>query len=457
MSAPDRTAPPQPGPMRDFGFPPVHRRALANGLDLRLARTARLPVASVRLFLRPGEAALPHERAGLSVLTADALEGGTRRRSGTELAEALERMGARISASGGWEGTGVDVYCVAERLPAALELLAEAVREPAFPAEEVERARGQQLADLRQRLMDPACLASDSALGRYYDPASPYARPLDGTLESIEPLGPEDLAAYARGSYGPAGGGLIVAGDLEAREVEELAERCFGTWERQGGADAREPLAEPATRERRVLVLDRPGSVQSEIRVGHVGASRLTPDYFELTIANVVLGGMFTSRLNLNLRERHGFTYGVRSRYFFRSAPGPFEISTAVATDVTAPAVREILAELETLVADGPTEAEVAAARDYTAGIFGLQLETASQLAARLSQLVVFGLPDDYFDTYRERVRAVTRGGVTEAARRHMRPGEAQIVVVGEASAVAGPLEALGVGPVEVRPAALPT
>jgi zinc protease len=209
--------------------------------------------------------------------------------------------------------------------------------------------------------------------------------------------------------------------------------------------------AEPATLERRVLVVDRPGSVQSEIRVGHMGADRLTPDFFPLSIANLVLGGMFTSRLNLNLRERNGFTYGVRSSFSLRSRPGPFEVSTSVANDVTASAVREIFAELEAMAAGGPTDDEVSAARDFAAGIFGVQLETSSQIASRVSQLVVYGLADDYFHRYRDEMRAVTVEQAAEAARVHVRPSEAQVVVVGDASQVAAPLEALGLGDFEVR------
>jgi predicted Zn-dependent peptidase len=271
-----RLAPPGPAPIRHFEFPTIDRRQLTNGLDLRVVRMSRLPVVSVRLFVRSGEAALPHERAGLAMLTADALEGGTKKRSGTELAAAFERIGARFDASSGWEGTTVDLYCVAERLPEALELLAEAVREPAFPVAEVDRAREQQLAGLRQRLMDPGALASDSALARYYADHVPYARPLDGRVDSVASLGRDDLVGYADANLRPEGGGLIVVGDVDTGEVRSLAERALGGW--TGAPVAVSDFAAvPATLERRVLVVDRPGSVQSEIRVGHMGAARLTP------------------------------------------------------------------------------------------------------------------------------------------------------------------------------------
>jgi zinc protease len=184
--------------------------------------------------------------------------------------------------------------------------------------------------------------------------------------------------------------------------------------------------------------------------VGHVGVARTTPDYLPLSIANLLFGGTFTSRLNLNLREQHGFTYGVRSRFSFRSRPGPFTVSTAVGNDVTAPAVREILTELETLVRDGPTEEEVDAARDYAAGVFGLHLETAGQIASRLNQIIVYGLPDDYYHLYRDNMRAVSTDEVTAAVRAHVRPDEVQVIIVGDADSILSSVEALALGPLQV-------
>jgi len=200
--------------------------------------------------------------------------------------------------------------------------------------------------------------------------------------------------------------------------------------------------------------VDRPGSVQSELRVGHVGAARSDPDYFPLRVLNALFGGTFTSRLNLNLRETHGYTYGVRSRWSFRSKPGSFVVSTSVGTDVTAPALRAIVEETERLVAEGPTRTEVEAARDYIAGVFPLGLETVGQVARQVATTIVHHLPEDYHDTYRDRIRGVTVEAAGEAGRRHIRPDELQLVVVGDVETVRAPLEGLGLGPVEVVEAA---
>lgn len=445
----DRTRAPEAGVVRPFDFPDVVSTSLPCGLDLRTARLPRLPIVTASLVLEAGEVALPDERAGLAVLTGNALEGGTQRRSGAELAEALESIGAALAASTGWDASQVSVTCLADRLEEAIGLLAEVVREPAFPEDEVARFRSQRLAAIEQRRMDPGDLADDQALRLVYADGVQYGRPLAGTQESVGALNASDAAEYARRFYRPGGAGLVVVGDVLPDRAREMADRCFGDWEGRG-PERMDLVAKARHEERRVYVVDRPGAVQSEIRLGHVGVPRSSADYFSLLVFNTILGGAFTSRLNLNLREKHGFTYGVRSRFAFRRGAGPFTVSTAVETDVTADAVRETLAEVERLVDEGPTDDEVEAAKDYIAGVFPLRLETTGQVASRIAELLVFGLPDDYHNTYRDRIREVAAADVTHSGRRHVRPDEMVCVIVGDADRVRGPLEALDLGPLEV-------
>ena len=420
-----------------------------SGLDVRVARLTRLPVVSVNLVMDAGEGALDGDHAGLAVLTGAALEGGTSRRSGTELAEAMERRGATLGVATGWEGTSVSVSCLAEQLDPLLALLAEAVLEPAFPPEEVERARDQRLAAIRQRRMDPPSMVSDAAARRIFSSDSPYARPVGGTGASVSAMDAPALTRFADGFYRPRRAGLVFAGDVSADEVTAAVRAHFGDW--SGEPPPRpQPRSRPQDQQRRVWVVHRPDSVQTEIRIGHVGAARSSPDFFPLVVLNTVLGGAFTSRLNLNLRERHGFTYGVRSRFSFRRLPGSFQVATSVGVDVTADAVRETFLELDKLVDSGPTPEETSAARDFAAGVFPLQLETTGQVAARISEQIVFDLPDDYYDTYRDRIRAVTPQRAAQAGRRHIRPHSAQVVLVGNADRIVGPLEALELGPLQV-------
>lgn len=444
-----RSHPPQPGAVRPFDFPPVVSSTLPNGLGLRVARMGNLPLVTVSVVLDSGEALLDDAAAGLGVLSGQALEGGSKTLTGPRMAEALEGIGTSLSVQTGWDYTVVSLTCLAQRMEEAVSLLAEALLTPAFPPEEVERLKNQRLAAIRQRRMDPGDLADDAASHFFFAADVPYHRPLAGTTESVPGMGPEEIRSFAETHYRPSGAGLVVVGDVDAGEAEGLARASFGEW---GGAPP--PRADfeasPRFRERKLLVVDRPGSVQSEIRIGQPGAPRSTPHFFSLQVFNTVLGGAFTSRLMLNLRERKGFTYGIRSRFGFRRCAGPFRISTAVATEVTADAVKEALFEVEGLVREGPTFDEVERARDFIAGVFPLQLETTGQVAARIGELLVYGLPDDFFATYRSRIRGVTPKAALAAGQEVLRPEEMVAVIVGDAEGIRGPLEALDLGSVEI-------
>ena len=452
MSGPSRSVVPPAGTVRSFDFPPVHAELLDNGLRIRSVQVGRLPIVTAMLVLDAGEGLLDDSRAGLAVLTGDCLEGGTAKRTGVELAEALETIGAGLSIGTGWDSTTVSLSCMADRLDEAMGLLAEVILQPSFPNDEVERIRGQRLASIHEREMDPVGIATTASRRLTYREGVPYGRPLGGNVESVDPFSSDAAAGFVVARYRPKGSGLVVVGDIDTRQVLSLVETHFSDW--AGGTERRLEIdAEPRNRERGIVVVHRTDAVQSEIRIGHVGQARSTPMYFPLRVLNTVLGGAFTSRLNLNLREEHGFTYGVRSRFLVRRGAGPWCVSTAVGTDVTADAVREAVSEITTLVAEGPTEQEVEAARDYLAGVFPLQLETTAQIAARIAELLVYDLPDDYYADYRDRIRNVTLEEACEVARDCIRPDEMTVVVGGDADAVQGPLEELGWGPVTVAAA----
>lgn len=446
----DRNSPPLAGPIRPYEFPPVLDESLGNGMGLRIVHNLPGRLVTAMVVLRSGETGVPGGQGGLAVLTGDALEGGTARLSSRELAGRLEDIGASFGATTGWDYTTVSVSCLAEHLGRAMPLLAEMVRSPAFAPSEFQRYRAQRLATATHRRMDPGSLAADSFARFVFGEDGTYGRPLGGTEASLGALDSAGARDFVTSRYGPRQAALVVAGDVESREALELAKQAFGDWDHDvetppGAVDG------DGGRGRRVHVVHRSGSVQSEIRVGHVGVSRFVDDFFPLTTLNLVLGGSFGSRLNLSLRERHGFTYGVRSTFATRRGAGPFAVSTSVESAVTDAAVREIFSEIGTLVEQGPTEEEIAAATSYLAGVFPLRMETTGQIASRVAATVVFDLPADYYHSYRDRVRAVTRDQAAEAAQRHIRPDELCAVVVGEAGEVAPALEALGLGPVEVH------
>ncbi len=445
----DRDAPPPAGPIRPFAFPAVAAERLGNGLEVRLVSGVPLPVVTAMMVLRAGETAAPPGREGLAVLAGDALEGGTTRLSSRGLARALEDIGASFGTATGWDSTTVAVSCLAEHLPDAMPLLAEMTRSPAFAEEEFERYRAQRQATAAQRRMDPAALAADAHARLVFAEGGTYARPVGGTETSIGRIATGDARDFVAARYGPSEAALVMVGDVAEEEALALAEAGFGDWAAEAGA-APEPVASPRQVDRVVNVVHRPGSVQSRIRVGHIGVARSVEDHFALIVLNLVLGGSFSSRLNLCLRERHGFTYGVRSSFAPRRGPGPFAVSTAVENGVTGAAVGEIFREIEGLVEGGPTRDEVEAATSYLAGVFPLGLETTGQIASRIAQTIIYDLPGDYYRSYRDRVREVTAEDAARAARRHVRPGELCTVVVGNADDVVPQLEGLGIGPVGV-------
>lgn len=442
-------APPEPGPLRPFHLPDLESDELASGLRIRSMARREIPLVSGCLVLDAGEATVPTESAGLAVLTGDSLTGGTERRSAVELAEALEGLGVNLRVSTGWDATTVGFTALADRLDRTMELLSEIVRTPTFPEDEVDRVRRQRLAAIQQRRMDPGQLAADELERTLFPPGHPYRRPLSGELESVATLDRAAASDYARRRYRPDRSGFVLVGDLSSGQILDKAERHLLGWSGSGETPPDLPeVALPSPRP--IRLVHREGAVQSEIRIGHPGPRRGLDGEAELQVANAILGGSFTSRLNLNLREKHGFTYGVRSGFARRRQGGTFSVGTSVQTDVTVRALEETFFELRRFVAQGPTDEEVAQARDYLAGVFPLRMETAAQLATRLAELVIYDLPLDYHHRYRDRIRSVSTEGVHRAAREAVAPEAAAIVVVGDARELESPLRALGLGEVEL-------
>ncbi len=445
----DRSHPPAPAAVRDFVFPSITRGRLPNGLSLFAIPHGNLPVITFQVVVHAGAEHDKDGTAGLAYLTARALEAGTRSRSADRLAWDFEKLGAELDIDVLWDYAALTVTAPSDRAEAAIALLAEVVLEPGLDSSEVERLKHEQLAELLQRETEPRALANDQAIRFIFGNESTYHYPLPGVRESVRALtDPQVRTAYTQ-LWRAGNSALFAVGDIQPDVLNDLATRHFGSW--SGHAPAARPAATSNRSQTRVHLVHRSGSVQSEIRVGHVGVSRTTPDYAALVIANSILGGAFTSRLNMNLREKHGFTYGVRSGFGFRKAPGPFLVQTAVATDVTARAVEEIRHETDGLLRAGPTQDELNAARDYLSGTVPLELQTTEQIAGRASEIFVFGLPSDYFAQYRDELRSVTADQALAAARAHVRPDAFVWTIVGDAHALEKDIAALNLGIVDVH------
>jgi predicted Zn-dependent peptidase len=444
---------PVPGTPRPFTFPLASRTRLSGGLSLVTVNLPGRPLISAGLVLPNGAVDEPAGEGGATVLAARALTEGTAHRDAVALTEAAERLGASLHAEAGWDATVAGVDVPAERLGAALELLAELVREPAFPQREVERLRGQRLNDLLQAKVDPARRAEEAFIETIYAPGTPYARVAGGRRETVAMLDADTLRRAYERRGDPARAALVVGGDLAGLGVGALVEPLFGDMAPSGPGSAepaRLPVVADGLERTRVRLVHRPGAVQSELRVGHMGMPRQAPDYHAVTVMAMILGGLFNSRLNRKLREEKGYTYGAGAGFDFRRHAGPFSARAAVNTDATVPALTDLLAELHRIRDAAPEEAELRAARDFLVGVFPLRFETPGPIVASLGGLVTFGLPDDELDRYRPAIDGVTGADVLAAARAHLHLERLAVVVVGDADAVGADLEKAGLGDVEV-------
>ena len=437
------TLKPSPAPPRDYRFPGFDRRTLSNGVQLLVAPVPKLPLVTVLAIVEAGASVEPHGQHGVAALTVRLLlEGGAAGMDGAALADRFERIGASVDARIDWDVATVSLTVLSEHLPDALGLARDLLRWPAFPEREVQRLKEQRLADLLQQLAEPRGLADEQFAQIAYAAAARYAAPEEGDAASVRALNRADVQAFYAARYQPGGTTLIFAGDVTMHAASALAETLFGDWRgvRPAPAPSGIDVAQPG---RLVRVVAKAAAPQSELRVGHAGLPRTSADYFDVMVMNAVLGGLFSSRINLNLREAHGYTYGASSAFDWRRGAGPFVVQTAVKSDVTGAAVQEILNEIERMRVAPISQDELTLATSYLDGVFPIRYETTAAIAGALENLVRHGLPDDYYDAYRSRVRAVTTDGVLRAAQQHLHPGQLRIVVVGDPNTVAAPVAAV--------------
>jgi zinc protease len=434
-SAPAARAPrPVPGPAREYQFPRSERTSLSNKLRLVVAPIHRLPIVTVLAVVDAGALLDPAGREGTGPLTAKLLLEGAGDLGGAELAERFEEIGATIESGADWDAAVISMTVLSQHLTKAMELFATVLRWPAFRPREVERLKAERLAEILQLRAEPRGLADEAFESAVYHASSRYSTSLGGSERSVDKIELAELRAFHEAHYSPATTTIIMTGDVEGATATRLAEAHFGAW--TGPAAASAPRADrPARDTRATHLVVRPDSPQSELRLGHVGVRRVHPDYFDLVVMNAILGGLFNSRINLNLREAHAYTYSGFSAFDWRRDAGPFVVSTAVRTDVTSEAVVEVLTEIERMRRDPVQAQELSLAKSYLDGVFPIRYETTAAVAAALANQAIFGLPDDYFDTYRDHIRRVSVESVQRVAREHLQPERLQAVVVGDASA----------------------
>jgi predicted Zn-dependent peptidase len=442
---------PIPTAVRPYQFPRVERATLANGLNVKVVPMHRLPIVTVLALVNVGPRADARGQEGLAALTARTLDEGTAALDGAALTERFEALGASFEASADWDSTVARVTVTPRHLDEAVSLFAEVLRTPLFPAADVEREREERIDALAQALAEPRGLADMRFTGLLYAGAR-YGRPAGGNAQSVATLSAEQLRAFHAAHYGPRTTTLIVVGDITLDAAMRLAEAKFGDWQ----SDATHvPVSnmDTADTRRRSVIITKSDAPQTELRIGHAGVPRVHEDHLAVVVMNAILGGLFSSRINLNLREKHAFTYGASSGYDWRRGAGPFVVSTAVKTEVTDRAVQEVLREIDGMRAAAPTSAELSLATDYLAGVFPIRFESTAAVAGAVAGAVVYGLTDAWFRSYRDQVQAITPEAVHRAALAHLDPSRLLLLAVGDSAAIEAPLRALAHGPLQVMSA----
>jgi predicted Zn-dependent peptidase len=446
----DRSRLPQPGPSDPVRFPAIEKSLLPNGLAVWTVRHAQVPVVAISLLLRRGASSDPAGKHGLAAMTADMLDEGSGDRSAIEVHEAIARLGTQLETDIGSDAIVAGMTVLSRFTDRALPLLADVVVRPAMRDDDVARVRQLRLHRLTQLRDAPTAIADRAFLGLIYGD-HPYGHTPMGAESSLASMSADDVRVFHARAIRPSVSTLIVVGDCDHSSIRRLALEAFGDW--QGAAVDDEPgdprLPSPA----RLNVLPRPKAPQSELRIGHVAVARDSPDYHALVTGNMVLGGQFSSRINLNLREDKGFTYGARTAFEFRRRPGPFVLQVGVQTSATAQSIAESIGEISAMVSTRPITAEELqlAAASLTRG-YARNFETADQIGRAVTQLALYDLPDTYFADFVPEIERLTPEVVTTALARRLHPSHLTTVVVGDYDAVAADLGELGLGAPVILP-----
>jgi zinc protease len=450
QTAPDRTRPPALGPTPQLDLPAIQKRALSNGLAVWLIESHEVPIAQINIVVRAGAGDDPAGKFGAASLTAAMLDEGAGSRSALEIADAVEFLGANLTTTSSFDSSAVRLNVPVTRLGEALPLLADVILRPTFPAMELDRLRQERITALLQARDDPASIAQMAFARIVFGAMHRYGTGAIGTEATLKTFSTADLAAFHSAYYQPANAVVVVVGDVTPDAVLPQLEKHFGGWKAAADPPRRAPVPAATQLSRgQIYIVDKPEAEQSQIRIGWVGVPRSTPDYFSLLVLNTVLGGSFTSRLNQNLREQHGYAYGASSGFDMRLSPGPFVAAAGVQSDKTPESLREFDNELLKILEPVPAD-EITKAKNYIALGFPAEFESSADLSRRLEELIVYQLADEYFERYITNVQAVTAADVQRVAKTYIQPSRFAVVVVGDRKTIEPGIRALNLGPVRV-------
>jgi zinc protease len=448
VDEPWRNEAPNPGAARPLKIPSPETTTLANGMTLMLSPRAGLPIVTANFVLKTGSEANPIETPGLAAFTVSMLDQGTSTRNAVQIAEEAAQLGATVAPSSSMDGIFVATRALKKSFPAALALAADIALRPSFPTEEIERQRAIRLGQLVQQRENPNALAGKVVASALYGARHPYGYVELGTEASVAAITRDAMIGFWKQNFTPNSAALVVAGDISMAELKPLAEKVFGSW--PTGMPVKNALPTPPTTERRVVIVDRPGAPQTQLRVAAVGAARSVSDYYAIEVMNAAFGGLFSSRINMNLREEHGYSYGAFSQFDFRRGPGPFQVAGGVRTDATGPAVSEIFEEIRAVIGLPLRPDELQRARDSLTQSLPGDFETSARAAGTFAAVYLYDLGADYFSRYVERVNAVDGDSALAAARRYLVPERMVVVAVGDRAKIEPDLRKLGLGRVEI-------
>jgi zinc protease len=444
---PDRSKPPELGTPPSLNLPSIQKFTLSNGIPVVVMERHNVPLVQMNLVIRAGSAFESAEKVGLASLTAAMLKEGAGSFSSLELADAIDYLGAFIGAAPGSHTIEVLLHSPLSKFDKAFDLFADIILRPTFPGKELERLKKERLTALVQMYDQPTMVAAVASSKFVFGEQHPYGRGTMGTEQTIKSFTVEDVKGFYSKYFNASNATFIVVGDVKPAEVVSKLEKAFGGWAKGNAANVKVPSADQV-KGRTVYLIDKPDAPQSVVRIARVGVARTTADYFPLMVMNTILGGSFSSRLNINLREKHGYTYGAGSGFDMRPAPGAFTANSSVQTAVTDKAMSEFMTEFKAIL-EQVSDQELTRAKNYLALGYPGGFETVSQVASELSEMVLYNLPDSYFNTYIKNVLAVSKADVQRVAKKYIDPENIAIIVVGDRKSIEKGLADLKLGTIK--------
>ena len=446
-----RANPPQAGPAPQLSLPVPEIFKLENGLTVVYNYRPGLPVVAVDLVFNTGSGANPVDKPGLASFTANMLQQGTAKRNAMQIADEAALLGTTLFSSANMDGSSVGTSSLSKNFSGALDLVADIVLHPTFPPEEVERRRAARLAAIANDRGEPNVVVSRTGVAALFGPHHPFGYDNTGTEESNKTMSRDDMMNFWRTNYVPNNAALVVAGNISKDDLKTLANDKFGSW--SAGEAARPQIGSPETTKAKIVIVDRPGAQQTMMRLLQLGVGRATRDYAALEVMNSELGGLFSSRINLNLREEHGYTYGASSQFVYRRSQGYFAVGGGIRTDATAPAVTEIFKEIRRMVDTPMTAEELALAKDSQSRSLPGLFEGSGEAAGALAEIFLYDLSPDYYAKLPERLSAVTSADAEGVAKKYLHPEQMILICVGDRAKIEPELKKLDLGGIEIRDA----